>query len=139
MDSPIQAQNKINNNRVALFLPTSAGQFRGNTVNLGDYRYNQLQILATLNNNVAAFFTWLSANGGAPANSSIHSWSVLAGIATVNLNVNTVKIWVEDATGFLHAAQLLAGTVATDTASGNRRPNNYADPSNAKVWFNKLA
>lgn len=139
MDSPMQAQAKINNNLVALFFLMSAGQFRGNTVNLGDCLCSPLQILATLNNNVAAFFTWLSANGGAPVDASIHSWSDLAGIATVGLNVKTVKIWVDDATGLLKATQLLTGTDATDTASGIQRPNDYANPGNTKVWYNKLA
>lgn len=137
-DSPVMALTKINNNLVALMFIMSAGLFRGNTVNLGACLCSELQILAALNNNIAAFFTWFSNNGGDVVDPTITSWSDLAGIATVSMAVGSLKIWVDSATGVLKATQLLAGTDATDTDSGIQRPNDY-DPANPKVWYSKLA
>ena len=138
-DSRPQSLAKINNNLVALFFIMSAGTYRGNTVNLGACLCSEPQILATMNNNIASFFTWLAANGGAPVDSSISSWSTLAGISTTGLAVGALKIWVDSSTGVLKATQLLAGTDATDTASGIQRPDDYNAATKAKVWYNKLA
>lgn len=66
-DSPLTALVKINNNMSALFFLMSAGLFRGATVNLGACLCSELQILATLNNNISGFFTWFVANGNTPS------------------------------------------------------------------------
>lgn len=138
MDSRLTALAKTNNNLSALFFLMSAGLFRGNTVNLGACLCSELQILATLNNNIAAFFTWFSQNGGTVIDPTVNSWATLAAVPTTNLAVGALKIWVDPTTGLLKATQLLAGTDATDTASGIQRPNDYDGATNAKVWFNKL-
>lgn len=136
-DSPLTALAKINNNLSALFFLMSAGSFRGDTVNLGACLCSELQILATLNNNISRFFTWVAANGGAPVDPSISSWAQLAAIPTVGDAAGSIKIWVESATGILRATQLLVGSDATDTASGIQRPDDWA--SSGLVWYNKLA
>jgi hypothetical protein len=138
-DSKPQALAKINNNLSALFFLMSAGLYRGNTVNLGACLCSEPQILATLNNNIAAFFTWFANSGGVVVDPAISTWAQLAAIPTTGVAVGAVKIWVDSATGVLKATQLLAGTDATDTASGIQRPDDYNGATNAKVWYNKLA
>lgn len=63
-DSIAVSQAKINNNLVALFYIMSAGEFIGQTVNFGTCLCSPAQILAAINGNIAAFFTWYSENGG---------------------------------------------------------------------------
>lgn len=138
-DSRPQALAKINNNLTALFYIMSAGLFRGNTVNLGSCLCSEPQILAALNNNIAGFFTWFANNGGGVVDPNLDTWAELAAIPTTSMTVGTVKIWVDSSTGILKATQLLAGTDATDTASGIQRPDDYNAATNAKVWYNKLA
>jgi hypothetical protein len=65
---------------------------------------------------------------------SITSWAQLAAVTTVAVAVGTSKAWVEASTLTLKVTQLLAGTVATDTAEGLQRPNDYNASTNAKVW-----
>lgn len=138
-DSKPQALAKISNNLSALFFLMSAGLFRGNTVNLGSCLCSEPQILATINNNIAAFFTWFANSGGVVVDPAITSWATLAAVPTTTLTVGAVKIWVDSASGLLKATQLVAGTEATDTASGLQRPNDYNGATNAKYWANKLA
>lgn len=102
-DSPMVAQAKINNNLVALFFLMSAGQFRGNTVNYGSCLCSPLQILASINNNIAGFFTWFSGNT---------SSTLKAGIETLS-NGDTQKAVVFSA-GFTTAPSVVAMIFAPD-------------------------
>lgn len=138
-DSKLQTMAKINNGLVNLFTIMSAGTFVGQLVNVFGCMCSEAQVLASTNNNIANFFSWFANNGGDVVDPTIHSWSDLAGIATVNMAVKSLKIWVDDTSGVLMATQLLTATDATDTSSGIQRPSDYADPGNTKVWFQKLA
>lgn len=135
-DSEYQLLAKINNNLVNLFSSMSGGLFKGQFVNLGPCLCSQSQILAAMNNNIVNAFSLLI--GGASIDPTIQSWSDLAAVATTSLSAPQIKIWVDSAAGVLRATQLLAGTDATDTASGIQRPNDYDPVLNAKVWYNKL-
>lgn len=66
---------------------------------------------------------------------SISSWADLAALTTVGLTLPVTKFWVESATLLYRVTVLKAGTDATDTANGIQRPNDYADPGNAVVWY----
>lgn len=66
---------------------------------------------------------------------NIKSWAQLAAVVTVGLAVGTLKVWKNDADGAHKVTELRAGTDATDTANGIQRPADYADPANAKVWY----
>ena len=116
----------------------SAGQFKGNTVNFSSCLCSELQILQILNNNLVAGFNWLAAAGGAVVDPGITSWATLADVPTIGVSAGALKIWVDSTNGILKATQLIAGTAATDTASGLQRPNDYG-PSNEKYWANVLA
>lgn len=65
----------------------------------------------------------------------VHTWADLAALYTTGYQTNTIKIWVEAATGVTHTVRLLEGTDETDTASGIQRPNDYSNPGNARVWY----
>ncbi len=134
-DSRPQALGKINNNLSALFFLMSAGLFRGNTVNLGACLCSEPQILAAMNNNIAAFFTWFANSGGSPTDPAITSWTELAAVPTTNVAVGAIKLWINAADGTFKIVQLRAGTEATNTANGIQRPDDYSNPSNAKVWY----
>lgn len=65
----------------------------------------------------------------------ITSWSDLAAFSTTGMPTGTIKIWVNAATGIEITVRLLDGTDATNTANGIQRPNDYANPGNARVWY----
>lgn len=136
-DSDYQLIAKINNNLVNLLSSMSAGTFKGVFVNTGSCLCSNGQILATLNNNIVNAFSMLIAGGA--VDPTIHSWSDLAMIATVALPKPQLKIWVDNTDGLLKATQLIAGKDATNTVNGIQRPNDYNDPTNTFVWYNKLA
>ncbi len=138
-DSLMQSMAKANNNQIAIYFLMSSGAFRGDAVNLGSCLCSPAQIMATMANNAARFFTWLANNGGSPVDPTISSWDQLAAVPTVGMAVGTIKLWVDSSAGVLRATQLLAGTDATDQPSGVQRPNDYNAATNAKVWFNKAA
>ena len=76
----------------------------------------------------------------APASNSriepnVGTWADLAALSTTGYQNGTIKIWIETATGETKTVRLLPGTDPTDTASGIQRPNDYANPGNARVWY----
>lgn len=134
-DSTAQKLAKINNNAVNLFYLMSAGAFTGLFVNLNTCRCSDAQVLSALNNNLVNFFNWFSENGGLAVDTGITSWAELAAVATEDLAVGAIKLWINAADGTAKIVQLRTGTDATDTASGIQRPNDYANPGNTKVWY----
>lgn len=137
MDSKAMLLAKATNNLSSLFFLMSAGAFRANTVNLGACLCSEAQMLQTLVNNTAAFFTWFANNGGDPIDPAITTWDLLAAVPTTNVAVGAIKLWINagDAPGAFKIVQLRAGTDATDTANGVQRPNDYDPATNAKVWY----
>lgn len=132
---------KINNSMVAVLYLMSAGTFRGDTVNYGSCLCSPAQILASINNNLSRFFSWYAANGGQPIDPTISSWAQLAAIPTSGSNAaagaGAIKIWVDSSAGYARLTQLLAGTDATDNASGIQRANDWA--TSGLIWYSKLA
>jgi hypothetical protein len=73
-----------------------------------------------------------SASGVDP---NVQTWEQLQALSTTGMPDYTIKIWVEAATGITISARLVPSTQATDPSIGAYRPNDYADPGNARVWF----
>jgi hypothetical protein len=65
----------------------------------------------------------------------VHSWADLQALSTTGYPDYTIKIWVDSDTGVTVTARLVPSTQATDSTIGAYRPNDYADPGNARVWF----
>lgn len=141
-DTTKQAIAKINSNLVYLFELMST-DFTGRQIGVigtgAGCGCSEIQALAILNDNIIAFAEAYTGGGGLPVDNTINSWADLAAIATADLTVPVLKLWVNDADGLLKATQLLAGSDATDTASGIQQPSDFNAGTNAKVWFNKLA
>lgn len=133
LDSKVQTLAKINNNLVFIF-ETMSTSFVGRQVSLSGCGCSEIQILKTINDNIVEFAGFFS--GG--VDGAITSWAELAAIPTTDLTVGTIKLWVDSATDIMMGTQLVAGTEATDTASGVTRPDDYS-ASNEKYWANKLA
>jgi mRNA-degrading endonuclease toxin of MazEF toxin-antitoxin module len=68
---------------------------------------------------------------------AITTWAELGAVATTTLTVGACRIWFNDGAGgdgLAKFVRLVAGTDATDTASGIQRPDDYNGSTNAKVW-----
>lgn len=65
----------------------------------------------------------------------VTTWDLLAALSTTGMPTGTIKEWVNAASGIAIVVRLLDGTDPTDTANGVQRPNDYADPGNARVWY----
>ena len=74
-------------------------------------------------------------SSGTPAkwDAGITSFTDLAAVVTTNLDVGTIRAWVNAADGGEEVWRLLASTA--DTADGVQRPTDYDPANNAKVWF----
>lgn len=57
----------------------------------------------------------------------------LAAVATTNLITPAIRLWIMAADGTEQLWQLLDSTAAT--SEGVQRPNDFSDPTNARVWF----
>ncbi len=72
-------------------------------------------------------------SSGSGVDANIDTLAELAAIPTINLTPPVIKVWVLEADGTTQTWRLLASTAAT--ADGVQRPDDYASPGNAKVWF----
>lgn len=69
----------------------------------------------------------------AKIDTGIHSLVDLAAVVTTNLITPVIRIWINEADGTEQIWQLLDSTLPT--SEGVQRPNDFNDPTNAKVWF----
>lgn len=106
----------------------------GLTVELG---FQQPEIRVAPNFSGRPDFCWPTAptTAWSRIEPDIGTWADLQALSTTGMPNNTIKIWVLADTGETITTRLLPSTADTNIAEGRARPDDYADPGNARVWF----
>lgn len=104
------------------------------TVELG-YQQPEVRVAPNFSGRNCYAYAPVAAESNSRVEPNVGTWAELAALPTTGYETNTIKIWVETATGITITVRLLEGTDATDTASGIQRPDDYANPGNARVWY----
>lgn len=106
----------------------------GLTVQLG-YEQPEVRVAPNFSGSPGPFFVPAAAVSPSRLEPNVGSWADLQALSTTGYPDNTIKIWVETDSGLTKAARLLPSTDPTNPSLGAYRPNDYADPGNARVWF----
>lgn len=104
------------------------------TVELG-YPQPETRVMPNFSGVAGPFYAPCAAPSNSRIEPNVHTWADLAALSTTGCEDNTIKIWVEQTSGETITVRLLPGTDVTNTASGIQRPNDYANPGNARVWY----